>query len=119
MLGGRPGPNSLDANGAPWAICITPPNAAGTQYLYSSDAVPGRVYKLTLEGKVLGDAGKKVGEFGWIHQIACPTENELWVGEILNWRVQTLEAPADEGSAIVHRTTDRPRRRLVSRPVAI
>ena len=93
MLGGRPGPNSPDANGAPWAICITPPNAAGTQYLYSSDAVPGRVYKLTLEGEVLGvlgDAGKKVGEFGWIHQIACPTENELWVGEILNWRVQKL-----------------------------
>jgi hypothetical protein len=31
-----------------------------------------------------------VGEFGWIHQIACPSENELWIGEILNWRVQKL-----------------------------
>lgn len=93
MLGGRPGPNSLNVSGAPWAICITPPNAQGTQYLYSSDAVPGRVYKLTLDGKVLGvlgDAGKKVSEFGWIHQIACPSENELYVGEILNWRVQKL-----------------------------
>jgi hypothetical protein len=95
MLGAmpRPGANPLSVNGAPWAICITPPNAQGTQYLYSSDAVPGRVYKLTLEGKVLGvlgDAGKKVGEFGWIHQIACPSENEIYVGEILNWRVQKL-----------------------------
>jgi hypothetical protein len=89
----REGQNLLNVSGAPWAICITPPNAQGTQYLYSSDAVPGRMYKLTLDGKVLGtlgDAGKKVGEFGWVHQIACVSENELWVGEILNWRVQKL-----------------------------
>ena len=38
--------------GAPWAICITP--GPGTQYLYSADAYPGRVYKLSLDGKVLG-----------------------------------------------------------------
>ncbi len=95
LLGAMPreGANPLSVNGAPWAICITPPNAQGTQYLYSADAVPGRMYKLTLDGKVLGtfgDAGKKVGEFGWIHEIACPSENELYVGEILNWRVQKL-----------------------------
>ncbi len=76
--------------GAPWAICITPgPN----QILYSSDAYPGRIYKLTLDGKVLGmlgKAGKQLGQFGWIHQIACPSENELYVSEILNWRVQKL-----------------------------
>jgi DNA-binding beta-propeller fold protein YncE len=28
------------APGAPWAICITPPNASGAQFLYSSDAYP-------------------------------------------------------------------------------
>ena len=86
----RPGANPLASSGAPWAICITP---GATQYLYSADAVPGRIYKLTLDGKVLGvmgEAGKKAGEFGWVHQIACPSENELWVGEILNWRVQKL-----------------------------
>ena len=88
--GGPPGPNSLSVNGAPWAICITP---GPTQYLYSADAVPGRIYKLTLDGKVvgvLGDAGKEAKQFGWIHQIACPSENELYVAEILNWRVQKL-----------------------------
>ena len=43
------------APGAPWAICITPgPN----QLLYMSDAYPGRIYKLTLDGKVLGVLGK-------------------------------------------------------------
>ncbi len=29
-------------------------------------------------------------QFGWIHEIACPSENELYVAEILNWRVQKL-----------------------------
>lgn len=64
-----------------------------TQYLYVADAVPGRIYKLTLDGKVLGrlgEAGKQPKQFGWAHQIACPSENELWVAEILNWRVQKL-----------------------------
>jgi DNA-binding beta-propeller fold protein YncE len=77
--------------GAPWAICITPgPN----QVLYASDAYPGRIYKLTLDGKVLGimgKSGKQLGQFGWIHEIACPSENELFVAELLNWRVQKLE----------------------------
>jgi streptogramin lyase len=77
-------------NGAPWAICITPgPN----QVLYSSDAFPGRIYKLSLEGKVLGvlgKAGKQPKQFGWVHEMACPSENELYVAEILNWRVQKL-----------------------------
>ena len=78
------------APGAPWAICITPPP---NQVLFSSDAFPGRIYKLTLEGKlvgVLGESGKQLKQFGWIHEIACPSENELYVAELLNWRVQKL-----------------------------
>ncbi|OLC47894.1 MAG: 6-bladed beta-propeller [Acidobacteria bacterium 13_1_40CM_65_14] len=81
------------APGAPWALCVTPPNASGQQFLYSSDAFPGRVYKLTLDGKVLGMLGKSghaAKSFGWIHEIACPSENELYVAELLNWRVQKL-----------------------------
>jgi hypothetical protein len=78
------------APGAPWAICITPqPN----QVLFSSDGYPGRIYKLSLDGKVLGvlgESGKQLKQFGWIHQIACPSENELFVAELLNWRVQKL-----------------------------
>jgi DNA-binding beta-propeller fold protein YncE len=76
--------------GAPWAVCITPgPN----QFLYAADAFPGRIYKLTLDGKilgVLGKAGKQPKQFGWIHEMACPSENELYVAEIVNWRVQKL-----------------------------
>jgi hypothetical protein len=93
-MGATPTPEQAVAqSGAPWAICITPPNAAGTQYLYAADAFPGRVYKLTLDGKVLGwlgRAGHQPKQFGWIHEIACPSENTLYVGELLNWRVQKL-----------------------------
>jgi DNA-binding beta-propeller fold protein YncE len=76
--------------GSPWALCITPgPN----QVLFASDAYPGRVYKMTLDGKVLGylgESGKQLKQFGWIHEIACPSENTLYVAELLNWRVQKL-----------------------------
>jgi hypothetical protein len=61
--------------------------------LYSADAWPGRIYKLTLDGRVLGvlgESGKQLKQFGWIHEIACPSENVLWVGELLNWRAQKL-----------------------------
>jgi len=92
LSGAMPGAggNPLNASGAPWAVCITP---GPTQYLYVADAVPGRIYKLTLDGKVLGtlgESGKQVKQFGWIHEIACPSENELYVAEILNWRMQKL-----------------------------
>src|SRR5438309_8188308 len=84
------GGNPTMGPGAPWAICITPgPN----QFLYASDAFPGRIYKMTLDGKVvgvLGKSGKQLGQFGWIHEIACPSENELFVAELLNWRIQKL-----------------------------
>jgi len=90
-IGNRPAQNTGTMSpGAPWTICITPPP---NQVLFTSDAFPGRIYKLSLEGKVLGvfgHAGKQPGEFGWIHAIACPSENEIYVAEILNWRVQKL-----------------------------
>ncbi len=90
-IGNRPtATTGTMAPGAPWAICITP---APNQVLYASDAFPGRIYKLTLDGKVLGvlgKSGKQLGQFGWIHEIACPSEDELFVAELLNWRVQKL-----------------------------
>ena len=78
------------APGSPWAICIAPPPH---QVLYSADAWPGRIYKLSLDGKVLGvlgRSGKQLKQFGWIHAMACPSENTLYVAELLNWRVQKL-----------------------------
>jgi hypothetical protein len=93
-IGNIPGEAQIKAGtfapGSPWTICITPgPN----QVLYSADAWPGRIYKLSLDGKLLGifgQSGKQLKQFGWIHALACPSENVLWVGELLNWRAQKL-----------------------------
>jgi DNA-binding beta-propeller fold protein YncE len=91
-IGNKPKPDATGtmSPGAPWTVCITPgPN----QVLYASDAFPGRVFKVSLDGKILGvfgQSGKQLKEFGWIHEIACPSENEIYVGELLNWRVQKL-----------------------------
>jgi sugar lactone lactonase YvrE len=96
VLGNKPadpmanGVPPLFKPGAPWVVCITPPP---NQVLYTADAFPGRIYKLSLDGKLLGmlgKAGKELKAFGWIHAMACPSENTLIVGEIINWRVQKL-----------------------------
>jgi hypothetical protein len=82
--------NKTQLNGSPWAICITP---GPHQVLFASDGFPGRIYKLALDGTVLGVLGKTghgAGEFGWIHELACPSETLLYAAELLNWRVQRL-----------------------------
>ena len=82
--------NKTMLNGSPWAICITP---GPHQVLFAADGYPGRIYKLTLDGKVLGvlgATGHGPGQFGWIHELACPSENLLYAAELLNWRVQRL-----------------------------
>jgi DNA-binding beta-propeller fold protein YncE len=76
--------------GAPWTICITP---GPKQVLYTSDSTNGRIYKLDLDGNILGafgKPGKQLGQFGWVHELSCPSENTLFVAELLNWRVQKL-----------------------------
>ena len=83
--------------GSPSGICITP---GEHQYLYSSNSNPpedidanGEIYKLELTGQIVGKfgrAGKVPKEFGTVNAIDCRNENELYVGEIANWRVQKL-----------------------------
>src|SRR5262245_3928786 len=82
--------------GTPQAICMT---HGTTQYLYSAHSsdpdgmVDAAIYKIGLDGKVLGkfgSAGKLPKQFGLINSIDCRNENELLVGEMINWRVQKL-----------------------------
>ncbi len=82
--------------GTPTALCIT---RGPHQYLYSSHSGDpngmddAAIYKLELDGRVVGTfgkAGKQIKEFGLVNAIDCRNENELFVGELTNWRVQKL-----------------------------
>jgi len=82
--------------GAPWAICISP---GAHQYLFSSNSNPpdsfdnGEIYKMELDGKLLGKfgtAGKLAKQFGTVNEIDCRNPNQLYAGELTNWRVQKL-----------------------------
>jgi len=87
------GARLAQAIGAPNSVCI-PPGANPNQVMFVGESTfPGRIFKLTLEGKVLGvigKSGRNLKEFSGGHQLACPTENELYVAESSNWRVQKL-----------------------------
>src|SRR6266700_1556585 len=92
---------TYDNVGAPWAVCISP---GPHQYLYSSNsnpdnndsrqmAVSGEIYKMELDGTVVGKfgkPGKQAGEFSTVHAMDCRNENELVVAEITAWRVQKI-----------------------------
>jgi len=82
--------------GSPWAVCVSP---GAHPFLYSSNSNEvnsmdnGEIYKLELDGHVVGkfgQAGKLLKQFGTVNEIDCRRANELYVGELLNWRVQKL-----------------------------
>ena len=77
--------------GAPNSICITQgPN----QVMFVGETTfPGRVFKVSLDGKVLGvigRSGRQIKQFSGAHALACPSETEVYVAETSNWRVQKL-----------------------------
>ena len=90
-----------DHVGAPWAVCISP---GPHQYLFSSNsnpdnnnsllsAVAGEIYKMELDGTVIGKfgkPGKQIGEFSTVHAIDCRNPDELIVVEITAWRAQKI-----------------------------
>ena len=82
--------------GTPQAICVS---SGATQYIFSSNSndaesmTNGEIYKIRLTGQVVGrfgKAGKMPKEFGIVNSLDCRTENDLWVGEIWNWRAQKV-----------------------------
>jgi sugar lactone lactonase YvrE len=90
-----------DNVGTPWELCISP---GPHQYLFSSNTFPdtndyslasvtGEVYKMELDGTVIGKfgkAGKELGEFSGLHEIDCRNPNVLFTSEIQLWRVQKI-----------------------------
>ena len=91
-----------DKTGAPWAMCIS---EGAHQYLYTSNSfgsgsnfsqaeTTGEIYKMELDGTVLGrfgKAGHAPKEFSSVHQMDCRNPNEIYVAEITAWRVQKLQ----------------------------
>ena len=95
-------PKTIYSNvGQPWTLCIS---SGPHQYLYSSNSFPdqnnsvlapftGEIYKLELDGTILGrfgKAGKALGEFSTTHGLDCRSDNQLYVSEITTWRVQKI-----------------------------
>ena len=87
--------------GNPWAVCVSP---GPHQYLYSSNsnpdsnpaaswAITGEIYKMELDGTIVGKfgkAGKGLGEFSTVHEIDCRNPDQLFVSEISAWRAQKI-----------------------------
>jgi hypothetical protein len=81
----------MNGVGAPNSLCITPPP---NQVLFLGESTwPGRIFKVTLDGQVLGvigRSGRNLKEFSGAHALACPSDHEIYVAETSNWRVQKL-----------------------------
>jgi hypothetical protein len=77
--------------GAPNSLCITP---GQNQVMFVGESTyPGRIFKVSLDGKVLGvigKSGRNLKQFSGAHALACPSETEIYAAETANWRVQKL-----------------------------
>ncbi len=96
-----------DNIGAPWGICISP---GPHQYLYTSNSAgttidqrdantTGEIYKMELDGTVVGKFGKPgtaLKEFASIHMMDCRFPNEIYTAEIQGWRVQKIILHPDQ-----------------------
>src|SRR5579862_1364581 len=88
-----------DNVGVGWTACIS---EGSHQYLFASNsnpngnppgswAITGEIYKMELDGTIIGrfgHASKELGGFQVMHMMDCRNPNELILGEIESWRVQ-------------------------------
>ena len=85
--------------GAPWGICISQgphqylfsANSSGTNMEIGNAAVTGEIYKMELNGTVLGrfgKAGKALKEFASVHTLDCRNPDEVFAAEVNSWRIQ-------------------------------
>src|SRR5437773_9653762 len=90
-----------DNLGVGWTVCVS---QGPHQYVFASNSNPngntpgsweitGEIYKMELDGTVIGKFGhasKEFGGFQVVHMMDCRNPNEIQVGEIESWRVQKL-----------------------------
>jgi hypothetical protein len=103
-----------DNVGNPWEVCVS---QGPHQYLFVSNSNPdsnpaasweitGEVYKMELDGRIIGrfgKAGKAIGQFQTIHGIDCKNPDELIVGEISAWRAQKIRLRAPQTTTAASR----------------
>jgi 6-bladed beta-propeller len=92
---------TYDNVGVGWTACIS---EGPHQYLFASNsnpngnmpgswAITGEIYKMELDGKIIGKFGhasKDFGGFQVVHMMDCRNPDQIVVGEIESWRVQKL-----------------------------
>ena len=102
----------LDNVGVGWTVCVS---QGPHQYLFASNsnpngnrpgswAITGEIYKMELDGTILGrfgHASKEFGGFQVVHLMDCRNPNEIVVGEIESWRVQKLILKPEATRAVV------------------
>jgi len=90
-----------DNIGTSWSVCVSP---GPHQYLFTSNSNPngngpgtwentGEIYKMELDGTILGrfgHASKEFGGFQVVHMMDCRNPDQIYVAEIESWRVQKL-----------------------------
>jgi sugar lactone lactonase YvrE len=94
---------SYPNTGNPWAVCVS--TNGPEQFLFVSNSNPdsntpasswditGEIYKMKLDGTIIGKfgkAGKGPGEFSTVHEIDCRNPDELYTSEISAWRAQKI-----------------------------
>ncbi len=83
---------TLAGMASPWGICVTP---GSPQYLFSGDGTTGKIYKMDLDGKVLGWAQTSLGQGEddagrLIHMIHCDSNNVIYKGSAILWQVEKI-----------------------------
>lgn len=77
---------------SPWDVVVNP---GSPQYLFTCDGITGKIYKFSLEGKMLGWAqtslGKGLDDTGDLaHLITAPSANVIYIGSASIWDVQKV-----------------------------
>jgi hypothetical protein len=78
--------------GAPWSLCTSPPAASGSQFMFSGDG-NGKLYKLDMNGNLVGWAqtSQGHGQAGClIHELHCESENVIYKGDCSTWTVEKI-----------------------------
>ncbi len=82
--------------GRPWGLAVSP-----ERNLYMTDGDNERVLKMDMDGHILGTyeagAGSMIGQMRACHGVACGLHEELYVTEVLNWRVQRFDQHFERG----------------------